>query len=328
MQEESRVLLKSKLPWISFAPPVITFAIGVFLMTQNQEASWLRWPLAGVGSLWLMRMVIVALTNTISLTSKRLTARTGLFSVSTLDLPLSSVEGIETKRDLFGLLLNYGTLVVRGSGSSKSEVYLVESPDSFRESAMRILAGDLPTMPETVTEKERLPLHIRILKLPPLITTTEKHTLVFAGDSDQIWHKLVDVLGLNDGWLSLPHFHESKNTSPDALSEGMKLEVVGLQGTIYPAKLTTWKPDERQLAVSLIDETELPSRTYSFSVHPASQVGQTEIQLALIHHLPFIHQFLTAIVGIFEGPVNFAETVLRMIADHIRGSGRPGLFPR
>jgi len=225
MQEDNQVLLKSKLPWISFAPPVITFAIGVCLLTQSQEAGWLGWPLVGVGGLWLMRTVIIALTNTISLTSKRLTARTGIFSVSTLDLPLSSVEGIETKRDLLGLLFDYGTLVVRGSGSSKSEVYLVGSPDSFRESAMRILAGDLPTTSQTVTEKERLPLHVRMLTLPPLITTTEKHHLVFAGDSDQTWHKLVDVLGLSDGRLSLPHFHESKNISPDALSEGMRLEV-------------------------------------------------------------------------------------------------------
>lgn len=203
---------------------------------------------------------------------------------------------------------------------------------SDREAVMHLLAGDPPAGDQPVTENEQLPLYRRILErllsFPPHIETKERDGLVLDGNSDEIWHKLVDVLGLQDGRLSLPHFRESKNPSPDALSEGMRLEVVGLQGTPCPAQLATWKPNERQLAVSLIDEAGLPSRTYSFSVQSTSQAGQSEIQLTVIHRLPFIHQFLGMIINTFGRSVNFAEMVLRMIADPIRdrrGRNRAGL---
>lgn len=72
------------------------------------------------------------ITDVMAITNKRLILKTGLISRNTFELQLSQVETIRVKQSVFGRLLGYGTIVVRGTGSSVDKVSFISNPIDFR----------------------------------------------------------------------------------------------------------------------------------------------------------------------------------------------------
>jgi uncharacterized membrane protein YdbT with pleckstrin-like domain len=67
-----------------------------------------------------------------AVTNKRVLIKTGMGSRRTLDLMLSRVESIGVEETVFGRMLGYGSVVVRGTGGTPEPFLMIAHPQEFR----------------------------------------------------------------------------------------------------------------------------------------------------------------------------------------------------
>ena len=67
-----------------------------------------------------------------AVTNKRVIIKVGFISRRTIEINMSKVESVEVNQDIFGRVLNYGTIVVIGTGGTKEPFALIHDPLPFR----------------------------------------------------------------------------------------------------------------------------------------------------------------------------------------------------
>jgi uncharacterized membrane protein YdbT with pleckstrin-like domain len=133
-----RVVYKTRLHWILFARPALVTLVGVVLCVAIGAATGLAWLwygsllalAAGLG--WAGLHAVELLTSEFAVTTTRLIFKVGLIGRYTTELLLGKVESIGVQQTLAGRLLNYGDLVVTGTGGAKEVFPRVHDPIEFR----------------------------------------------------------------------------------------------------------------------------------------------------------------------------------------------------
>jgi uncharacterized membrane protein YdbT with pleckstrin-like domain len=92
-------------------PGVIFLVVGVVLFA----AAWIRQ--------W---------SSEFAVTNKRVIIKVGFISRRTIEINMSKVESVEIDQDIFGRLLNYGTITVIGTGGTREPFALISDPLAFR----------------------------------------------------------------------------------------------------------------------------------------------------------------------------------------------------
>ena len=142
----------------------------------------------------------------------------------------------------------------------------------------------------------------------------EEHLKTVQGDQERTWNNLVTALGLPTK-LALPYLLESSKTFSDVIYQGKKLEVVWPHGTVEPATLLLWRPQERRLTITLhlSDAPKFESyRHYEFCIYPSTKTGHSEIRLVLSLSLGMFQRMINSSIG---GRPNLAQMVLKTIVD-------------
>lgn len=68
-----------------------------------------------------------------AVTNRRVLIKTGMASRRTLDLMLNRVESIGVEETVWGRMLGYGTVVLRGTGGTPEPFYQIAHPQEFRQ---------------------------------------------------------------------------------------------------------------------------------------------------------------------------------------------------
>ena len=76
---------------------------------------------------WIRRI-----TTEFAVTDRRVIYKTGLFSRHTLEMNRSKVESVDVDQPLLGRIFGYGTVVLRGTGSTFEPIYHIADPLTFR----------------------------------------------------------------------------------------------------------------------------------------------------------------------------------------------------
>lgn len=122
------VIHQTRVHGIVFLPPamMILLGIGLFLI-----------PLAGllvllVGVVMLVGAWIRHWTSEFAVTDRRVIIKVGLISRQTIEINMSKVESVEVRQGILARLLNYGTIVVIGTGGTKEPFDMIDDPLAFR----------------------------------------------------------------------------------------------------------------------------------------------------------------------------------------------------
>jgi uncharacterized membrane protein YdbT with pleckstrin-like domain len=133
-----RVIYRTRLHWILFVKPVlvtlvalsITVALGAL---TRMEWVWYLSLLVILGGLaWGGIHAIELFTSEFAVTTTRLIFKVGIVARYTTELLLGKVESIGVQQKLAGRLLNYGDLVVTGTGGVREVFPRVHDPIAFR----------------------------------------------------------------------------------------------------------------------------------------------------------------------------------------------------
>jgi len=124
------IIQRANFNWTYSFFPLLWFSLGagsvamfVFLQFaaefpyEELKVGWWSAIVAGVsGSLILLNHVIVLVTTEIVVTTYRFVYKTGLISRHTQEVSLNKIEEITLHQTVWGRILGYGKLVLRGTG--------------------------------------------------------------------------------------------------------------------------------------------------------------------------------------------------------------------
>lgn len=98
-------------------------------------------PVFGLGLVFLVWAFIRYKTTEFAVTDKRLIAKTGLISRSTVEMFLDKVESLHVEQSVLGRMLDFGTVSIRGTGATEEPIKNISAPLALRKQFMQ--AADL-----------------------------------------------------------------------------------------------------------------------------------------------------------------------------------------
>jgi len=89
-----------------------------------------------VGAGRMLRTLVLRNTTDMVVTNRRVLLRTGVLNKATDEMFLNKIESVEVDQNIWGRLLNYGTVEVNGSGEGELFFRSIGSPKEFRLACM------------------------------------------------------------------------------------------------------------------------------------------------------------------------------------------------
>lgn len=144
--DDEKIVYAVRPHWIIFANPCIYFIValllwaggGTLLSLDNiyilslSATSWLALILVAMGLIYLLSAYVTYKSSEFGITNKRVLMKTGFIQRYSLEIFLGKIEAIYVNQSIFGRLLDYGILVVVGTGGSKDPYRNVPEPLKFR----------------------------------------------------------------------------------------------------------------------------------------------------------------------------------------------------
>ena len=138
---DNNIVYQARLHWVIFFWPVFLLCFGVFLglrFDQLQEVG----VFCGVFALiWGLMVWITYQYSSLTIKKTQVILRTGFLVRNTMDIPLNKIESIDIRRSLLGSLLQYGTLVITGTGGSRQLVNFLDKPLTCRRYIEQLMHG-------------------------------------------------------------------------------------------------------------------------------------------------------------------------------------------
>jgi Bacterial PH domain len=141
LQPGESVVHAARLHWLIFLTPVVLLILAVVcaVLAIGSDKPGIAIPLlltagllAPIGLIAAVSAVIRRMTTELVLTDRRVIYKTGIFQRHTMEMNRSKVETVGVDQSILGRLLNYGTVVVRGTGGSLEPIRQIDDPLSFR----------------------------------------------------------------------------------------------------------------------------------------------------------------------------------------------------
>lgn len=143
---DEKIIYFTRPHWIVFFPPVFAaiLAIGFFLfgkdffITDYQFMGYRYYDILAVTAAvmsvyFLLSAWITYATSEYGVTNKRVLMKTGLIRRNSLELFLDKIEAIHVEQSIPGRVLDYGTLIIIGTGGTQDPFYFVPRPITFRK---------------------------------------------------------------------------------------------------------------------------------------------------------------------------------------------------
>jgi uncharacterized membrane protein YdbT with pleckstrin-like domain len=141
LQPGETVQFRSRLHWMVYIPglllliPAIAAGIGGNYL-DDQNMRYICWAVGLVFLLfavlkllaeWLRRM-----STEIAVTDRRVIYKRGLVRRFTVEINNDKIESVDVDQSVLGRIFNFGTVVIRGTGSAVEPIHNIDDPLHFR----------------------------------------------------------------------------------------------------------------------------------------------------------------------------------------------------
>lgn len=112
------VVYKAKVSFWSMLP---LFILGLLLL-----------GCMGIGVFFWIAAIMRYATTELAITNKKIIAKFGFIRRYTVELLLHKAEGVQVSQSVFGRMLNYGSILVSGGGSTQTPIPGIVDPIAFK----------------------------------------------------------------------------------------------------------------------------------------------------------------------------------------------------
>jgi membrane protein YdbS with pleckstrin-like domain len=142
LQPGETIVYATKLHWFIYWRAILLLVIAIILaiaawyMADNQNFSLALGIAAGIFALLALssafRAFVRRATTELAVTDHRVIYKAGLFARHTLEMNRAKVESVTVDQTVPGRIFGYGTIIVRGTGSTLEPIRNITDPLTFR----------------------------------------------------------------------------------------------------------------------------------------------------------------------------------------------------
>jgi len=140
LQPGESVAHASRVHSVIFLPAILWFAgaVALLIVALTLDGDFRRGgeALAAFAAVFGLSSGVPALIRWIStelaVTDRRVIYKSGVLARHTLEMNRSKVESVDVDQSVLGRILNFGTIVVRGTGGSLEPLRMIGDPLTFR----------------------------------------------------------------------------------------------------------------------------------------------------------------------------------------------------
>lgn len=129
------VIYRTLLHWKVFIIPVVfaVMVLAIFVLIAA-KAGYKHVELLIVipAILFILNAYITRRSSEFAVTNRRVIMKTGVIQTRSLEILLNKVEAVAVNQTLLGKMMNYGDIVITGSGGTKELYRGIEDPLAFR----------------------------------------------------------------------------------------------------------------------------------------------------------------------------------------------------
>lgn len=148
--ENEIVLYQGHLHGIIFLMPIVLLLLGTYIACY-----WGKLPLFPMvpvglicilmGAILMFHRILLYVTSSLHITTHFITIQRGILLRQTLNVSIDKLESIDVVQTIFGSLLNYGRLWVRGTGGTKAFFMPLANPLTCRRFIETRVKGNIET---------------------------------------------------------------------------------------------------------------------------------------------------------------------------------------
>jgi membrane protein YdbS with pleckstrin-like domain len=142
LMDGERVVYRTHRHWIIFRRPIFIFLIGLLLSVggliwRDQQGATTAGELAlGLAAVIALLLAIPAWldrsSSEFAVTNKRVIVKIGWIQRRSIETLLTKIEAIEVMQGIEGRVLDYGTIIIIGTGGTKEPFERIAAPLEFR----------------------------------------------------------------------------------------------------------------------------------------------------------------------------------------------------
>ncbi len=142
LQPGETIVYATKLHWLVYLWAILLLviclllAVAAWLIVDNQNLSLALGIAAAIFALLALssglRALIRRTTTELAVTDQRVIFKTGLLARHTLEMNRGKVESVTVDQSIPGRMFGYGTIIVRGTGSTLEPIRNIADPLTFR----------------------------------------------------------------------------------------------------------------------------------------------------------------------------------------------------
>ena len=139
LEPGEKVVFKTRLSWTLYGPAIVYALVALALTVFATSAAGLGViafviaalaALAALGSFlraWFRRW-----TTEIAVTDRRVVLKRGFIRRHTVEMNMQKVESVDVDQTQLGRLFNYGTVTIKGTGSTLESLRMIDHPLKLR----------------------------------------------------------------------------------------------------------------------------------------------------------------------------------------------------
>jgi len=140
------LVYRARLHWARLLPHfvlMLLFAAALVVVSVKVGGFWSYLPLAALvySCLRALGAYIVFTTADFAVTTHRVIVKRGLFTLRSTEILIPRIESIQVEQSIWGRVLNYGTVVIIGTGGTHEAFEMIAGPYELRNQVQAELAG-------------------------------------------------------------------------------------------------------------------------------------------------------------------------------------------
>jgi uncharacterized membrane protein YdbT with pleckstrin-like domain len=121
-----------RLHWVIFLKPMLLLIIPMFFHYFGFYIKQLYMVFAFVALIWLIFEMVTFSFTSLTIKPQNVVFKSGFLVQQTIDLPMKRIESIDFRQNILGAILNYGDLIITGSGGTRQVISYIENPLTCR----------------------------------------------------------------------------------------------------------------------------------------------------------------------------------------------------
>ena len=131
----------SRLHWVIFLKPFIVLIFPVIFQSLGMHNNHALLIFLGLFAAWLVAELVRYIFTTLTIQTHNVIYQTGFIIQQTIDIPMHKIESIDITQSIIGSLLNYGDIIITGTGGTRQVVKAIEHPLTCRRYIEQLMHG-------------------------------------------------------------------------------------------------------------------------------------------------------------------------------------------